>query len=82
MRLHRSGAASDMISARRRVRRSATADSRHAGVEFDVFAATWAEQYGFFDLKRADWKAIVAANQPRITGASPPEYAVRRDLPA
>ena len=39
---------------------------------FDVFAATWAEHYPFFELKRADWQAIVAANRPRITDSTAP----------
>lgn len=74
MRLHRSGAASDMIigpAPRPPVCDRPTPDTPESN--FDVFAATWAEQYGFFDLKKADWKAIVAANRPRITSASPAE---------
>jgi hypothetical protein len=74
LRLHRSGAASDMIigpSARPAVCDRSTPDTPVSN--FDVFATTWAEQYGFFDLKNADWKAIVAANRPRITSASPAE---------
>jgi hypothetical protein len=34
---------------------------------FDVFARTWAEQYGFFDLKHVDWSAVVAANRPKVS---------------
>ncbi len=74
LRLHMNGAASDVII--RPGRRPALCDSPTPDTpvsNFDVFAATWAEQYGFFDLKRADWKAIVAANRPRITASSPPE---------
>src|SRR5262245_42495957 len=73
-RLHQNGAASDMIIApasRPAVCDRPTVDTPESN--FDVFATTWAEQYGFFDLKKADWKAIVAANRPRITSASPAE---------
>jgi len=49
---------------------------------FDVFARTWAEQYGFFDIKHADWSAIVAANRRRVTDSTTPEslFAVLRDM--
>ena len=40
---------------------------------FDVFAQTWAEQYGFFREKKVDWAAVVAANRPRVTDATTPE---------
>ena len=40
---------------------------------FDVFVETWAEQYGFFAEKKVDWKAVVAANRPRVTSATTPE---------
>ena len=74
VRLHMNGAASDIIMAP-----ATRPDACNRQVpdtppmNFDVFAANWAEQYGFFDLKGADWKAIVAANRPRITASSPPE---------
>ena len=74
MRLHRNGAASDMIigpATRPGACDRPTPDTPESN--FDVFATTWAEQYGFFDLKKADWKAIVAANRPRVTSASPAE---------
>jgi len=74
LRLHMNGAASDIVI--RRGQRPAACDRTTPDTpttNFDVFATTWAEQYGFFDLKGADWKAIVAANRPRITGSSPPE---------
>jgi len=74
LRLHMNGAASDIVirpGQRPALCNRTTPDSPTSN--FDVFAATWAEQYGFFDLKRADWKAIVAANRPRITDTSPPE---------
>jgi hypothetical protein len=40
---------------------------------FDVFAQTWAEQYGFFREKNVDWAAVVAANRPRVTDTTTPE---------
>ncbi len=39
---------------------------------FEVFARTWAEHYISFDLKKADWDKIVAANRPRITAKTTP----------
>ena len=74
MRLHRNGAASDMIigpATRPAVCDRPTPDTPESN--FDVFATTWAEHYGFFDLKQADWKSIVAASRPRINSASPAE---------
>jgi len=73
-RLHMNGAASDMVI--RPARRPELCDKPTPDtppMNFEVFAANWAEQYGFFDLKGVDWKAIVAANRPRITASSPPE---------
>ncbi|QSQ27099.1 S41 family peptidase [Pyxidicoccus parkwayensis] len=37
---------------------------------FDVFAATFTEQYAFFPEHHVDWKARVAANRPRVTDAT------------
>ncbi|MFP2907050.1 S41 family peptidase [Pyxidicoccus sp. 3LFB2] len=34
---------------------------------FDVFAATFAEQYAFFPEYGVDWKARITANRPRVT---------------
>lgn len=74
-RLHMNGAASDIV-----IRRLAsppgicakqTADT--PTTNFDVFARTWSEQYGFFDLKKADWPAIVAANRPRVSDKTTPQ---------
>src|SRR6185369_6038611 len=39
---------------------------------FDVFARTWAEQYGFFDIKHADWNAVVAANRTKVSDQTTP----------
>jgi hypothetical protein len=73
-RLHPDGAASDIIvrriSTRPPVCDRPTPDTPQSN--FDVFAATWAEQYGFFDLKRADWKAIVARNRANVSTATTP----------
>ncbi len=37
---------------------------------FEVFSRTWAENYISFDLKKADWDAVVRANRPKITPAT------------
>ena len=39
---------------------------------FEVFAATWAEHYISFDLKKTDWRAVVDAARPRVTAATTP----------
>ena len=74
-RLHRNGAASDIVLRRTAARPSvcdrSTPDTPKTN--FEVFAATWGEHYGFFDLKRADWKAIVAANREKVTDSTRPE---------
>jgi hypothetical protein len=75
VRLHLNGTASDMVL-RRVAARPAICErpmTDTALTNFDVFAATWAEHYGFFDLKGADWKAIVAAHRSRVTGSTTPE---------
>jgi hypothetical protein len=75
VRLHQNGTASDIILRRTAVRPAVcehpTPDTPQ--MNFDVFAATWAEHYGFFDLKRADWKAIVAAHRTKVTDSTNPE---------
>jgi hypothetical protein len=40
---------------------------------FEVFAQTFAENYISFDLKGADWQAIVAAARARVTSATTPD---------
>jgi hypothetical protein len=40
---------------------------------FDVFAQTWAEQYGFFREHNVDWSAVVAENRRRVTMSTTPE---------
>lgn len=74
-RLHMNGAASDIV-----IRRLASLPGICAKqtpdtptTNFDVFARTWSEQYGFFDLKKADWPAIVAANRPRVSDKTTPK---------
>lgn len=37
---------------------------------FDVFAATFTEQYAFFAEHGVDWKARIAENRPRVTDAT------------
>lgn len=39
---------------------------------FEVFTRTWGEHYISFDIKHADWTAIVAANRPKITSSTTP----------
>ena len=49
---------------------------------FETFAATWAEQYGFFDIKKADWPSIVSTNRSRVTPATTPQelFAILSDM--
>ena len=73
-RIHLAYAASDMI-VHRIDRKPAVCDAPTPDTplsNFDVFAETWAEQYGFFREKKVDWPAVVAANRPRVTGATTP----------
>jgi hypothetical protein len=74
-RVHLAYAASDMI-VHRIDRKPTTCDAPTPNTplsNFDVFAQTWAEQYGFFREKKTDWAAVVAANRPRVTDATTPE---------
>jgi len=74
-RVHLAYAASDMI-VHRIDRKPAVCDAPTPDTPrstFDVFAQTWAEQYGFFREKKVDWAAVVAANRPRVTDATTPE---------
>jgi len=74
-RVHLAYAASDMI-VHRIDRKPAVCDAPTPDTpisNFDVFAQTWAEQYGFFREKKVDWAAIVAANRARVTDATTPE---------
>jgi hypothetical protein len=67
--MHRNGAASDIV-----IRRLGAAPSQCARPiantpqnNFDVVVRTWAEQYGFFDLRKADWRAITARYRPKVS---------------
>jgi hypothetical protein len=74
-RVHLGFAASDMII-RRIDRKPAVCDRPTPDrplANFDVFAETWAEQYGFFREKNVDWASVVAANRARVTDATTPE---------
>lgn len=69
LRFHMNGAASDVILRRARARPTSCehATPNTPVSNFNVFATTWAEQYGFFDIKHADWASIVAANRPKVS---------------
>jgi hypothetical protein len=74
-RVHVGFAASDMII-HRIDRKPAVCDKPTPDTpisNFDVFAQTWAEQYGFFREKNVDWAQVVAANRARVTDATTPE---------
>lgn len=74
-RVHVGFAASDMII-HRIDRKPAVCDKPTPNTplsNFDVFAQTWSEQYGFFREKQVDWPQVVAANRARLTDATTPE---------
>jgi hypothetical protein len=74
-RVHVPYAASDMI-VRRIARKPAACDTPTPNTplsNFDVFANTWAEQYGFFREKKVDWSQIVATNRARVTDTTSAE---------
>lgn len=82
--VHRNGAASDIV-----IRRVPAAPPQCARPiadtplnSFDVFARTWAEQYGFFDLKHADWRAITAAARARVSDRTTPRelFQILREM--
>jgi hypothetical protein len=75
MRFHLNGAASDVIlhSASQKPAVCDRPTPNTPTSNFDVFTRTWAEQYGFFDLKHVDWPAIVAANRSKVTDSTPPK---------
>jgi hypothetical protein len=73
--VHRNGAASDIV-----IHRIGSAPSQCASAiadtplnNFDVFARTWAEHYGFFDLRKADWRAITARYRAHVTDRTTPD---------
>lgn len=74
-RVHVPYAASDMI-VHRIDRKPAVCDKPTPDTplsNFDVFAQTWAEQYGFFREHNVDWAQVIAANRPKVTDATTPE---------
>jgi hypothetical protein len=74
-RVHLPYAASDMI-VHRIDRKPAVCDKPTPDTplsNFDVFAQTWAEQYGFFREHNTDWAQVVAANRSKVTDATTPE---------
>ena len=84
MRFHRNGAASDIIL-RRAAARPTTCEHPTADTplsNFDVFARTWAEQYGFFDVRHVDWPAVVAANRGKVSDTTSPAalFAILRGM--
>ena len=84
MRFHENGAASDVIL-RRAAARPAACDHPTPDTplsNFDVFAQTWAEQYGFFDVRHVDWPAVVAANRGKVSETTTPAalFAVLRGM--
>ena len=71
---HENGSASDML-ARRLPGKPAICDvptPNTPASNFDTFAQTWAEQYGFFDVRKVNWPSIVAANRPKISASTTP----------
>ncbi|HVT38469.1 MAG TPA: S41 family peptidase [Gemmatimonadaceae bacterium] len=74
MRFHNVGAASDIVA----VRQPALPTSCSQPVpntpesNFDVFARTWTEQYGFFGVRGVNWQNIVDANRPKVGAATTP----------
>jgi len=67
--LHMNGAASDIVIRRQRGAPAAcsTPTPDTPLTNFDVFTRTWAEQYGFFDIRKVNWPAVVAKYRPRVT---------------
>jgi hypothetical protein len=72
--LHQNGSASDIVIHRQRAAPATCAEPTPDTplTNFDVFAATWAEQYGFFDIRKANWSATVAEDRPRVTDRTTP----------
>ena len=73
--VHRNGAASDMVI--RRVRAAPALCAQPIADtppnNFDVFTRTWAEQYGFFDVRKADWRGITARARARVADRIAPQ---------
>ena len=74
-RVHVAYAASDMI-VHRIARKPGACDRPTPNTplsNFDVFANTWAEQYGFFREKKVDWAQVVATNRARVSDTTSAE---------
>src|SRR5262249_5751014 len=71
--LHMNGAASDIVIRRHTAPAACATTTRDTPLtNFDVFARTWAEQYGFFDVRKADWAGIVARHRRKVTARTTP----------
>ena len=72
-RLHMNGAASDILVHRL----PAPLPACHHLVpdtpekNFEVFAWSWAEQYGFFGVRGVNWPKVVAENRPKVGPTTP-----------
>jgi len=83
-RLHMNGAASDIVV--RRIAAPPAACGRPIAdtpvSNFDVFARTWAEQYGFFAVRKADWHAITARHRSRVSDRTTPAelFQILKDM--
>jgi hypothetical protein len=72
--LHMNGAASDIVIQRAAAPAACSKPTADTPLmNFDVFTRTWAEQYGFFDVRHIDWAAVVAAQRPRVTDRTTPK---------
>lgn len=74
-RVHAGFAASDMVM-HRIDRKPAVCDTPTPNTplsNFDTFAQTWAEQYGFFREKKVAWPAVVAEHRARVSDTTTPE---------
>jgi hypothetical protein len=74
IRLHRGGAASDVI-ARRLPAKLAVCDRPVADTplsNLEVFATTWAENYPFFEETKTDWPKVVAAARAKVSARTSP----------
>jgi hypothetical protein len=75
MRFHNIGAASDMVAVRLRALPATCGQAVLNTPEsnFDLFARTWSEQYGFFGVRGVNWQKIVEANRPKVGATTSPE---------
>ena len=78
-RLHFDGTASDIVIHRLSSPPS-SCDKPSANTpqsNFDIFVQTWAELYGFFDLKNANWPAIVKFHRLQVSDGTTPKELFR-----